>query len=88
MMRCSFSRLEVGRSSSMLLPCAVDSPSCSLLVTWARGTGTTRAGEVRRRDSVPQGFYTLHRPFPEQAGELGPHHWPLRLSLPLPHPLT
>ena len=39
MMKCSFSRLEVGRSSSMLLPCTVDSPSCSLLVTWDTGEG-------------------------------------------------
>lgn len=39
MMKCSFSRLDVGLSSSMLLPCAVDSPSCNLLVTWT-GEGT------------------------------------------------
>lgn len=32
-MKWSFSRLEVGRSSSMLLPCSVDSPSWSLFVT-------------------------------------------------------
>lgn len=37
MMKCSFSKLEVGRSSSMLLPCTVDSPSCSLLVTLGTG---------------------------------------------------
>lgn len=32
-MKWSFSRLEVGRSSSMLLPWSVDSPSWSLFVT-------------------------------------------------------
>lgn len=33
MMKCSFSRLEVGRSSSMLLPSSLGSPSVSRLVT-------------------------------------------------------
>lgn len=85
MMKCSFSRFEVGRSSSMLLPCTVDSPSCSLLVTWAVETGL-RTGEawVLALAGTPQGagrhgYGTV--PANHCTGSKRMGGWPLSLSL-------
>lgn len=87
MMKCSFSRLEVGRSSSMLLPCTVDSPSCSLLVTWAtgRGQGLTQAGGSEGPCLPPE---STHFPREQNPGS-GQQSWlhGRTLSPVQPHPV-
>lgn len=85
MMKCSFSRLEVGRSSSMLLPRTVGSPSCSLLVTWATGTGQglTRQGEARGLTCL-----SLLSPCPQGRTWEGPEELAPQSQPPQPHSQT